>query len=477
VNLLRKVTEFIKNHRLLSAGDRVLVAVSGGPDSVALLHILSDLRSELELHLEVAHLQHGIRGEDAQQDARFVAELADKLGFRFHVKEINLPEIRSTMGKVNLEALAREERYRFLADVARERNIRKVATAHTQDDQAETVLMWFLRGCGMKGLGGMAPLRPLRSAKDDLLVLRPLLGVSKAEIFEFLKQKQLGYRLDRTNQDPNLLRNWIRLRLFPQVKERIDAQLPSRLAQQAELLRDEDCFLANLAGQELNKIRVLKGMNLRLFLNQDKALQRRLLRLWIQETRGHVRGLDADHVEAMMRLATDGPSQSRLSLPGRWELVKEYETLRLEKRSNRVMKSLCYSYELTIGGELKIAEAGITIRSEYVAPPLSRLPQDLMEAVFDATELAPGLTVRNYRRGDRFRPLGMVGEKKIKDLFIEKKIPLWVRARLPLLSMGDEILWIPGYGRSEIGRVSPQTSSILRLTVGSNSSSNATLVC
>jgi tRNA(Ile)-lysidine synthase len=464
VDLQGKVKAFITKHGLLVTGDRVLVAVSGGPDSVALLHILYDKRDKLGLHLEVAHLQHGMRGEEAQRDARFVSELADKLGLRFHLKEIDLPRIRSAVGKANLEALGREERYRFLADVACEHSIRKVATAHTQDDQAETVLMWFLRGCGMKGFGGMPPLRPLRATSDDLFLVRPLLGVSKAEILEFLTEKQLDYRLDLTNQDPNLLRNWIRLRLLPELKERIDAQLPSRLAQEAELIRDEDFFLESLARRELDRVRVQNGMSLTLFLNQDRALRRRLLRVWVQESRGHLRSLDADHVEAMMRLAAEGPSQSRLSLPGRWEFIKEYETLRLEKRSGRRVKRSCYSYELPIGGEIHIAEADITIRSECVPSPLSRRPGNLMEAVFDAAALALPLRVRNYRRGDRFRPLGMVGEKKVKDLFIEKKIPLSVRAALPLLSMGQEILWIPGYGRSKIGRVNPETSSILRLT-------------
>ena len=161
MDLRRKVREFIEKHRLVSAGDCVLVAVSGGPDSVALLHLLYDLREELELHLEVAHLEHGIRGEEAREDARFVAELAEKLGLPFHLKEVDLHQIKSAAGKGNLEALARAERYRFFGAVARERNLGKIATAHTQDDQAETVLMWILRGSGMKGLGGMPPTHQL----------------------------------------------------------------------------------------------------------------------------------------------------------------------------------------------------------------------------------------------------------------------------------------------------------------------------
>ena len=197
-SLPRRVRNFCASFNLMLPADRVLVAVSGGPDSVALLHLLFDLREELQLHLEVAHLQHGIRGEEAKEDARFVSELAEKLGVPFHLKEVNLPRIRSAAGKGNLEALARAERLRFFADVVREQSLDKVATAHTQDDQAETVLMRFLRGSGMKGLGGMAPVHRIDSIGTDspsgLIVIRPLLEVSKAEILKYLAEKNQNYR-------------------------------------------------------------------------------------------------------------------------------------------------------------------------------------------------------------------------------------------------------------------------------------------
>ena len=179
-----EVLTFIQRHQLLARGDRVLVAVSGGPDSVALLHLLYELREEMELQLEVAHLQHGIRGAEAEEDARFVAELAEKLGLPLHLKTVDLPRIRSAAGKGNLEELARVERYRFFAAVARERKLGKIATAHTQDDQAETVLMWLLRGSGLKGLGGMPPLHELDGTDIEsasrLFVIRPLLDVSQS---------------------------------------------------------------------------------------------------------------------------------------------------------------------------------------------------------------------------------------------------------------------------------------------------------
>ena len=469
MSLHEQVKRAIEKHKLLSPGERVLVAVSGGPDSVALLHVLHDLQNEFSLHLEVAHLQHGIRGADAEEDAQFVAKLAKQLAVPFHLKKIDLPRMKSEAGRGNLEALARKERYRFFAAVVRERNLGKVATAHTVNDQAETVLMWLMRGSGMKGLGGMEPLHHFQTegcmADESFVVARPLLAVSKAEIIDFLNAKRLAYRVDRTNQDDRLLRNWIRLELIPKLEVRSGPGFSTRLAHQAELLRGDEWVLEGLARRELDRIRRADGLHRELFLKQPAALQRRILRLWIEGASGHLLGVDFDHIAAMLKLIAGGPPQGRLALPGGLELVKEYQVLRLVKRNRKWKRAPCYSYELKIGIPLGIPVAGVTVHSERMAAPLVNLPDSLSEAVFDTALLPRTLTLRNFRRGDRFQPLGMAGHKKVKDFFVEKKIPLAVRATLPLLLAGDEILWIPGHGRSEAARIGPETEEILRLRV------------
>jgi tRNA(Ile)-lysidine synthase len=467
MTLQTKVKQFAARHGLLAAGDSVLVAVSGGPDSVALLHVLYDMREELGLHLEVAHLQHGIRGEEAREDGRFVAALAQSLKLPFHLKEVNIPGIKEAAGKGNLEALARAERYNFFTAIAQERKINKVATAHTLDDQAETVLMWFLRGCGAKGLAGMSPLHHLACENNDLAqaltVVRPLLETSKAEVLDYTRQRQLSYQTDKTNEDPALLRNWIRLRLLPEVTGRIDPRWPVRLAQQAALLRDEDVFLDRLARVELEKLRASAGVDRESFSQHDQALKRRILRLWIADHRGHLRGLDYGHVEQLLNLIEGGAPQARLSLPGGWELVNEYKIVTLKKCA-RKLKRPCYSYRFETSMVLNIPEAGVTLESKRISvPPAPRpgAPASLMEGVFDAALLPEYLTVRNFRSGDRFQPLGMVGHKKVKDLLIEKKVPLSLRSVWPLLLAGEEVLWIPAYARSETAKIGPQTKEFL----------------
>lgn len=500
--MLLEVRKFIARESLFFTGERVLVAVSGGPDSVALLHILHGLQNQFSLHLEVAHLQHGIRGAEAEEDARFVAELAEQLAIPFHLKKIHLLRTKAEAGRGNLEALARKERYRFFAAVVRERNLGKVATAHTLDDQAETVLMWLMRGSGMKGLGGMEAIHRTRpegkGASDSLTVIRPLLEVSKGEIVDFLNARRLAYRVDRTNQDDRLLRNWIRLELIPKLEARSGPGFSTRLAHQAELLRGDESVLERIAGRELDRIRrtdgldpsiraptlaqgsrsgfrpagvlvgakgLPEGLHRELFLKQPAALQRRILRLWIEEARGDLLGVDFEHIAAMRELIAVGPPQGRLALPGGLELVKEYQVLRLVKSNRKRKRAPCYSYELPIGASLSIPESGLTVCSERISAPLGHLPDSLSEAVFDAAFLPRTLILRNFRRGDRYQPLGMAGHRKVKDLFVEKKTPLSVRATLPLLLAGEEILWIPGHGRSEAAKIVPETVEILRLRV------------
>jgi tRNA(Ile)-lysidine synthase len=466
MDLVKKIKQFVEKHRMLSPGNRVLVAVSGGADSVALLHILHDLKKQLELSLEVAHLQHGIRGEEGEEDARFVAGLAERLDLVCHVKAIDLPQMKRTSGKGSLEEMGRLERYRFFAETAHRHEIAAVATAHTIDDQAETFVMRLFRGAARTGLAGMAPVRYLDGGHDrgsgNVLLIRPLLDATRREVIEFVDQRKLAYRTDNTNADLFYLRNWIRLQVMPELIERFGAELPARLCAQSEVLRDEEDYLADLTRQQLDKVIEGKNLNREAFLNSNKSLRRRMIRLLIQQRRGHLRAIDFDHVEAALSLIADGPPQGRVALPGGWELAREYGTITFE-RSTRDVKRQCYSYPLHAGTPLNVTEAGMTIESRIRNAPPEKLPQSLMEAVFDADLLKGNLSVRNFRNGDRFQPLGMSGHKKVKDLFIANRLPLRTRAVLPLLIMDEEILWIPGVGRSDFAKTGPATEISLSL--------------
>ena len=463
---LKSFLNIVRQQAILLDLDRVLVAVSGGPDSVALLHVLHELRGEFGLHLEVAHLQHGIRGEEAKADARFVGALAEKLGLVFHLREIDLPELRSRAGGGNLEGLARAQRYRFFAEVARERKLDKLATAHTQDDQAETLLMWLLRGAGRKGLGGMSPVHRITDDDSDqsLQIIRPFLEISKAEILEYLQSRQIEYRFDSTNRDTKLLRNWLRLELVPQLRDRIDGRVGARLAAQAAMLRDEQAVLDHVTYTELAKCRRGDGLDRIALLHEPVALQRLILRYWFEERRRNLRGIDLAHIEAVRELAARGPAHGRLAIPGGWELRREYNSLYLAK-AERGHQPNCYLYPFKLGETLQIPEANVELISRTMPSPVNASAVDMTEACFDADALPESLVVRNFRRGDRFEPLGMSGHKKVKDLLIDHKVVLSERAKLPLLIGADQVLWIPGHGRSRAALVTSLSRAVVRIKV------------
>ncbi len=466
MTLEKKVKATIQQDQMLSPGDGVLVAVSGGPDSVALLYLLFRLREELSLRLEVAHLQHGIRGEEAQKDALFVANMAKTLELPFHIRDVDLPRMRAERGSGNLEAMARDERHRFFIAVAQERGLHRVATAHTRDDQVETIIMWLLRGSGRKGLGGMPPVQQF-IPKEELvrggpMLIRPLIETSRKEIIDYVAAAGLEYRIDRTNLDPGPQRNWIRLHLLPQLRERMGPRLDERLAHLADLLCDEEEILECVAKERLQQ--VLRGGELvrERLLQEPKAMRRRIVRLWLESHLGDLRAIDFDHVEKTLQFVDRGPPQASLSIPKGWTLIKQYEAVRLE-RGGRRRKRVCYSYEIPAEGELVIPEAGMKILSSRSSISLGARPRDDLEALFDLASLPGTLKVRSFRNGDRFQPLGMRGHKKVKDLFIERKVPLVVRANLPLLLAGDEILWVPRFGRSEVAKIRPETREVLRV--------------
>lgn len=454
-----RVKKTIDKHRMLARGDAVLAAVSGGPDSIALLHLLWKLRDELKIRLEVAHVEHGIRGAESNADARFVAEIAARLGLPFHLKRLELGKFKRARG--NLEALAREARYRFFAEVAAARGIERVATGHTRDDQAETLLMRLLRGSGRTGLGAIAPVRKLERG-HEIVVVRPLIEISRNEIEAYLAAEKLSCRIDRTNSDTGLLRNWVRLELLPMIRGRTGAGLDLRLARTAEALRDEEDYLDAAARAVFTNARRDGDLDVSALRAQPKALRRRVVRLWLEQHLS-LSGVDFAHVEAILRLIAAGPPQGRIAVPRGHEVARRYDRLALAAKS-RPRRAARYEYAYTAGAALPVPEAGMLIESERAAPPVAR-PRDAFEAVFDLQSLPAKLAVRNFRAGDRFQPIGMRGRRKIKELFSEKKVPLAARATLPLLVAEDEILWIPGCGRSALAPVGPRTREILRVRV------------
>lgn len=478
MSLPKRLEQALVRDGLLAPGDAVLVGVSGGPDSVALLRLLREVGPSLRLSLEVAHVDHGIRGPQSRDDCEFVRDMAARLSLPFHLARLDLGEAAGERGPGNLEARARERRYRFFAQVASERRMGKVAVGHNRDDQVETMLMWLLRGCGPEGLQGMPAARPLARSPEGAgpaVLIRPLLDVSREEVLAFLESRGLDYREDPTNRDPRYLRNWLRGAVLPELRSRSDGALERRLARLGGMLRSDHALLERQAAAAYPGVAPGGVLDRRRFLALDPEFRPRMARFWLRRELGTLRRMGFAHVDAVTKVISGNRPHGRISLPGGWTAVRQYDTVRLTRRTEDPRRSVPhaegsrtanYSCPLPLEGELTVPEAGVRVTAWRSRS--RELPEDPFEAVFDLSGLGRPegrLRLRNPRPGDRFRPLGMAGHKKLKDLFIDRKVPRSRRRTAPLLVVGDEIAWIPGCARSGLARVGPETREVWRVRV------------
>ena len=464
MSLDTQLAETLVRDGILAPGDTVLVGVSGGPDSVALLHFLHEIGTSLGLSLEVAHVDHGIRGDESRDDAEFVRSAAAGLSLPFHLTRLEPARSGGDRSSGNVEALARERRYRFFAEVAAKRRIAKVAVGHNRDDQVETMLMWLLRGCGPEGLRGMPAARPLArdvAGAEEAVLIRPLLEVSRDDILVFLKSRGLAHREDRTNRDTCYLRNWLRLELLPGLRERSEGGLEQRLARLGDMLRADNALLDRWVAEAWPRVARGDGLDRAAFLGLEPGLRPRMVRLWLKRGLGTLQRIGFAHVDAVLQAAAGDRPHGRVSLPGGWAVVREYDSVRL-LRSTDIPGAEDYSYALPLEGEVAVPEAGVRVTA-WCSTGRER-PASAFEAAFDLSRLHGGtLRLRNFRPGDRFRPLGMTGHKKLKDLFIDRKVPRSRRRTLPLLLAGEEILWVPGCARSDFAKLDADTRTVWRV--------------
>lgn len=432
---------------MFRAGELVIVSVSGGPDSVALLHLLVALAPELGIALHVFHLDHGLRGDESAEDARFVRRLADSLSLSSTIVGLG-PEVLARRGG-SLQAAARTARHEELSALATRLGAHKVALGHNRDDQAETVLMRFLRGTGTRGLAGIHPVRQL----GELTFVRPLLAATRKEIEAYCATRELFSRLDASNLKTDYWRNQIRLELMPFLMRHYNPALTEHLATLADLALDEDRYLDSVA-QQLIEIEggQLQGpvrIDVQLLGLQPLAIARRVLRILARCAAGPDYELGFDAVARVLELA--GRQQctgSHLDLPGGLKVIREYGKIQfmVEEAVPPVLKESVW--ELVVPGTLTIPELALQMDAQFESPTSTsheRRGQD--KICLDVDRLPGPLRIRFRSPGDRLWPTGMSGSKKLQDIMVDAKIPQRLRDRLPLLVAGDELLWVIGVRR------------------------------
>ena len=452
----------------------IVVAVSGGADSLALLLLLAQLKETLGLTLHVAHLDHGLRGSSARSDALFVEDTARELSLSLTLGMEDVNSYRSERG-LSLEEAAREVRYSFLSRVAAELGSGAIALGHTADDQAETILMHILRGSGLTGLAGMSPLShwPSSRHKEPIALLRPLLSVPRSETEAYCRFKGVTPRDDRTNRSLEFTRNRTRLELIPILSgynPRIREAL-QRLSASAAL--DQD-YIIGEARQALDELSTPDGNAIRIersgFAALHPALKRHLLRLAYQQLTGSVAGLGYSHVEAMIRSSEAGTGRS-VNLPGSLVFSVGYDTLNLSADGHRGADAdvPVEEYPLSIPGETRTQGWNVTAR--LLANAGGPLDTGAYSALLDAERAGGSLHLRGRRPGDRFTPLGMTGAKKLQDFMVDARIPADSRDGVSLVVSERGIVWVVGHRIADWAKVRDDTSQILALEF---SESNAT---
>ncbi|MFC0216109.1 hypoxanthine phosphoribosyltransferase [Paenibacillus chartarius] len=478
MNLIRRTERRIRAAGLLRQGDAMVVAVSGGPDSVALLHVLFALsqKPEWAWQLIVAHVDHGFRGAESASEADFVERMAAQLGLPCAVAKLDMPAELAASGD-NAQAAARERRYEFLLETAQRWGAEKLALAHHADDQAETVLMRVLRGTSMSGLAGI----PERRTEKKVELIRPFLRIYKSEILSYIEANNLPYVQDSSNSSLKYSRNRIRLDVIPYLRM-VNPQLSEALNRLAETAADEDAYIAEQAREAFARI-VRTGMedtgagrscelDRRAFAGLPVALQRRLVKLILSYL------ISGDLVEfpilerARLAMLQEGTPHLALDLGAGCRLRREYDRIRFAVQSPLSPSPPTFEYIWREGTErLPLPELHAELRFERPAAEgttgsVTTPRETENSAIFDGDLLEFPLTVRSRRSGDRMRPIGLNGSKKVKDIFIDEKVPQSTRDRLPIVTdAAGRILWIPGVKRSDVAAVNSASVHLVRMTL------------
>ena len=437
---MHKLTETVRStiirHRMVVPGGMVVAAVSGGPDSMAMLHVLRELSPELGISIAVAHLDHGFRPE-AADESRFVAAEAERIEVPFVSEKAGLKESLRENPE-NKQNAARNARYGFLERVADSLGASRIAVGHTADDQAETWLMRELRGSGAGGLSSIPPVRGR--------IIRPLIDVSRDDIMDYLAFKQVGSITDQSNLQPVYLRNRVRLELIPLLKK-YNPKVVEALNHSVDILRAEDEFLTAYTDGLLPGLLSGSGpdvyeLDLNAFMGLPAAIKRRVLRQLIERLKGDLLGIGFGHIIDAEGMASAETGKG-VDLPGDIRVERSYGRLLVYRMAHMQQE---YCLRLPVPGTVELPGAAGKLEASLAEHGLIP-PYDAYTAILDLEKISTGLTVRNRRPGDIFCPEGMEGSKKVKEYFIDSKVPRMERDMVPVLVCGNDVVWLAGRRR------------------------------
>lgn len=470
--LIKNVIHTIDKHGMITEGDAVLAGVSGGADSVALIHVLVELKNRYRLDkLAIAHLNHGLRGRASDEDAEFVEQMARRLGLDHFVEKTDVRQYKKEHG-LSLEEAARNVRYAFLSRIAGTCSFNKIALGHHLDDNAEQVMMNLLRGSGPLGISGIPPAR-------DKTFIRPFYNQRKNKIAAYLKKNKIDHRYDTSNEDTRFLRNRIRHELIPLIEKSYNPNISGVLHRSADILREEHQWMDRAIAPFYENSILKKGKN-GITLSVDRinnthlAVKRRIIRKAIAWVSGRLKNITFAHIDDVITFLTLNKASGRLDLPDGICLYRSYDHLVFLRKSGKKGRLFHgdaqpspYLYRIQEPGREKtivyIEETGGCLYlSEIDKKHLDwRKCSGPNKVFFDMDVLTFPLKIRTIEPGDRFSPLGVTGSQKIKTYFINRKIPIRRRKKTPVLLDAKSIIWLVGHRMDNCAKITGATTRIL----------------
>lgn len=449
----------VRKFGLLEKGDKVVVAVSGGPDSTALLFALNELKRDYRLKLHMVHVDHMLRpAEETRKDHEYVLSLSKRLGIPLIFERVDVPAYAKESG-LSPEEAAREKRYESLLKAAGKVGAKRIAMGHTLDDQAETVLMRLIRGSGLSGLRGIPPMRPL----DGAFIIRPLIETWRQGVEEYLAGMKVSARQDASNLLSKFLRNRIRHELIPLLKK-YNPNIKEVLARSAQNFSYDYEVLADVVEKSCKGcVKVSAGsvtVDLKRIKNKRPGIRRGILRKAIEAAKGSLRGIDYSHIEDIEDLIS--AQKGAMDLPGRIRVRRSKGSLILAPTKTEAAVPKVWK-RLSVPGSTHIPGLRLIFETAFMRSGVRFGRRKTVEYA-DFDKIKGPLYVRRWEKGDRFKPLGMTKEKKLQDFFVDQKVPRAKRASVPLLVCGKGIIWVCGLRLSDDVKISSGTKRILKIS-------------
>lgn len=453
-----KVLSTINKYNLIENGDKIVLGLSGGPDSVCLLHILNRLKQQKNIEVYAAHLNHQIRGIEAQKDALYVSKLCEEMGTTLFIKSVDVPKYCEEKG-MSLEEGARKLRYEMFDEIKNKTKSNKIAVGHNLNDQAETVLMRIMRGTGLQGLRGIEYIR-------DGVIIRPILDVERSQIEEYCEKNNLNPRIDKTNLEGIYTRNKIRLELLPYMKDNFNSNVIESIVRMSNNLKLDSEYIeqeAEIKFKEVcNLLEDSVEVDLKEYVDLHEAIKVRILRSSIKYILGDTNFIDYKHIEDILDLESDTKIDKKIILPRGIFVYRKKESIILTNKEI-IVEDIEFKYNVPSNGFIKIKEIREIIETQTMSIERYKSTRaDKASKVFDFNKIKGGIVVRSRKQGDKIKLT--MGSKKIKDLFIDLKIPRDDRCKVPIILDEQGIICVGEYKVSENYKIDDKTKEVLKIS-------------